>query len=49
MKKSKINKILNVLLICTATIEIGIFIGCYILLNTNFNKYNVEYKIKITK
>lgn len=47
MKKNMINKILKIFLICVCTIEIGIFIGYYILANTDFNKYNIDYNIEI--
>ena len=42
MKKNIISNILKIFLISICTIEIGIFIGCYILINTNFDKYKIE-------
>ena len=43
--KNIIGKIIIILCICVATIEIGIGLGCFILMKTDFNKYQVDYNI----
>ena len=35
--------------VAIATIEIGIGLGCFILMKTDFNKYKVDYNIEISK
>ncbi len=48
MKKNNlINKIINIFLICMCTIEVGMAIGYYMLVNIDFNKYNNEYIIEV--
>lgn len=49
MKKSKIDKFITIFAIIMATIEIGIGISYYMLLNIDFGKYNNQYKIDVVK
>lgn len=42
MKKNIIGKIIVVLLVVATTIEVGITIGYYMLINMDFNKYNTS-------
>lgn len=49
MKKNIVGRFITIFSIIMATIEIGIGISYYMLLNIDFNKYNNEYDIEIVK
>ena len=49
MKKSIIGKIIIIIMIIAATIEIGITIACYMLTNIDIDKYQVDYNIQRVK
>lgn len=49
MKKSIIGKIITVITTIMITIEVGISLGYYILLKTDFNKYKTDYNVVIAK
>ena len=49
MKKSRVGKLILTLLIIAGTVEVGITIGYYMLVNIDFNKYNVEYQVEVVK
>lgn len=49
MKKNKMDKFITIFTIIMATIEIGIGISYYMLLNIDFGKYNNQYKINVVK
>ncbi len=49
MKKNKIGKFITIFAIIIATIEIGIGISYFMLINIDFNKYNYDYKIEVVK
>ncbi len=49
MKNKIISKLLIIIMIVSATIQIGMFLGYFILSNTDFNKYKVEYEIQVAK
>lgn len=49
MKKNIINKIIIIIAIISATLEIGITIGCYIVANKDFNKFNTSYNIELAE
>ena len=49
MKKNKIGKFITVFSIIMATIEIGIGISYYMLINIDFDKYNNEYNVEVVK
>ena len=49
MKKNKVGKFITIFAIIMATIEIGIGIGYYMLINIDFDKYNNDYKIEVVK
>jgi len=46
MKKNIIGKIIVIVSIIAATVEIGISIGCYMLINIDVDKYSVKYNIE---
>lgn len=48
MKRNKIDKIILIMSIIVATIEIGITIGYCMLTNIDFDKYN-NYNVEIVK
>lgn len=49
MKKNRVGRFITIFSIIMATIEIGIGISYYMLLNIDFSKYNNEYDIEIVK
>lgn len=49
MKKNKIGKFITIFAIIMATIEIGIGISYFMLINIDFDKYNNDYKIEVVK
>lgn len=49
MENNKIGKIITIFSIIMATIEIGIGISYYMLINIDFDKYNNDYKIVVVK
>lgn len=49
MKKNRVGRFITIFSIIMATIEIGIGISYYMLLNIDFDKYNNEYDIEIVK
>lgn len=49
MKKSIIGKIITIICIVFATIQIGVVMGVYILSNVDFDRYNTEYKIEVIR
>lgn len=49
MKKSIIGKMITVFTVIMITIELGIMLGYYILLNTDFNKYKTNYNMVVAK
>lgn len=49
MKKNIIGKIITIFTIIIVTVEIGIAIGYYMLLNIDFEKYNDTYSIEVVK
>ena len=49
MKNNKIGKFITIFSIIMVTIEIGIGISYYMLINIDFDKYNNDYKIVVVK
>ena len=49
MKKNIIGKIITVVAIISVTVEMGVFLGCYMLLNIDFNKYNTKYEVMVVR
>lgn len=49
MEKSRVGRFITIFAVIMATIEIGIGIGYYMLLNIDFNKYNNDYDIEVIK
>ena len=49
MKKSIIDKIIITLLVIATTIEVGVTIGYYMLVNMDFDKYNSTQDISVVK
>lgn len=49
MKKNIVGRIITVLVIVSATIQVGVTIGYYMLANIDFNKYNTNYNIEIVR
>lgn len=49
MKKNIIDKIIITLLVIATTIEVGITIGYYMLINIDFDKYNSSYNFSVIK
>lgn len=49
MKKNIVGKIIAVLAIVCMTVEVGITLGYYMLVNIDFNKYDTVYKVEVLK
>lgn len=49
MKKNRIGKFITTFAVIMATIEIGIGISYYMLVNIDFDKYNNKYDIEVVK
>lgn len=49
MKKNRVGRFITTFAVIMATIEIGIGISYYMLLNIDFNKYNNDYDIEVVK
>ena len=49
MKKNIIGKIIVIIMIIAATVEVGIAVGWFMLANIDSNKYNVDYNIEVVR
>ena len=49
MKKGVVSKIITVLSIVAFTIEVGVTIGYYMLLNIDFTQYDNNYTVEVFK
>ena len=49
MKKNIVGKLITIFAIISATIEIGIAVGYYMLVNIDFDKYNSNYTIDVLR
>lgn len=49
MKKNIVGKIITIICIICATIEVGIALGYFMLSNIDFNKYKTSYIVEIVR